>query len=195
MLEELASGLHRWTARHPAWEPGAEPESPGDWPPDVGCVAYAAPDALVLVDPLVAGWDELDALVERHARPVAVLTTMRFHGRSRAEVADRYGATLVSHRDEPPEGVRRVPIEGADETMVWLEATRALVPGDRLLGDGAGGLRMCPESWLGYLPDEPGLDELREALRPLLELPVERVLTSHGAPVLSAGRAALRAAL
>ena len=195
MLEELASGLHRWTARHPAWEPGAEPESPGDWPPDVGCVAYAAPDALVLVDPLVAGWDELDALVERHARPVAVLTTMRFHGRSRAEVADRYGATLVSHRDEPPEGVRRVPIEGADETMVWLEATRALVPGDRLLGDGAGGLRMCPESWLGYLPDEPGLDELREALHPLLELPVERVLTSHGAPDLSAGRAALRAAL
>ncbi len=188
-------GLYRWTARHPAWEPGAEPESPGDWPPDVGCVAYAAPGALVLVDPLVAGWDELDALVERHARPVAVLTTMRFHGRSRAEVADRYGATLVSHRDEPPEGVRRVPIEGADETMVWLEAPRALVPGDRLLGDGAGGLRMCPESWLGYLPDEPGLDELREALLPLLELPVERVLASHGAPVLSAGREALRAAL
>jgi len=195
MLAEPAPGLYRWTARHPAWEAGAEPGSPGDWPAEVGCAAYAAPEALVLVDPLVAGWEALDALVERHGKPVAVLTTMRFHGRSRAEVAERYGATLVSRRDEPPEGVRRIPIERADESMVWLEAAGALVPGDRLLGDGAGGLRMCPESWLGYLPDPPALDALREALRPLLELPVERVLVSHGEPVLRDGRAALRAAL
>ena len=195
MLAEPAPGLYRWTARHPAWEAGAEPGSPGDWPAEVGCAAYAAPEALVLVDPLVAGWEALDALVERHGKPVAVLTTMRFHGRSRAEVAERYGATLVSHRDEPPEGVRRIPVERADESMVWLEAAGALVPGDRLLGDGAGGLRMCPESWLGYLPDPPALDVLREALRPLLELPVERVLVSHGEPVLRDGRAALRAAL
>ena len=39
-MEELAPGLHRWTARHPEWEPGAEPGSPADWPPDVGCVVY-----------------------------------------------------------------------------------------------------------------------------------------------------------
>ena len=32
-------------------------------------------------------------------------------------------------------------------------------------------------------------------LEPLLELDVERVLVTHGAPVLSGGRAALRAAL
>ena len=93
-MEELAPGLHRWTARHPAWEPGAEPGSPADWPPDVGCVVYRAPDALVLVDPLVDRWGPLDALVEGHGRPVVVLTTMRFHGRSRAEVAERYGAEL-----------------------------------------------------------------------------------------------------
>jgi len=195
MLDELAPDVYRWTARHPAWEPDPEPESPGDWPPDVGCVAYAAPGALVLVDPLVAEWDELDALVERHGRPVAVLTTMRFHGRSRAEAAERYGAALASHRDEPPAGVRRVPIEGADETMVWLEEPRVLIPGDRLLGDGRGGLRMCPQSWLGYLPDKPAVADLRAALRPLLDLPVERVLVSHGEPVLRDGREAIRAAL
>jgi hypothetical protein len=91
-VEELAPGLHRWTARHPAWEPGAEPGSPADWPPEVGSVAYQGPDALVLVDPLVADWAPLDALVERHGRPVVVLTTMRFHGRSRGDVAERYGA-------------------------------------------------------------------------------------------------------
>ena len=195
MVSELGPGLHRWTAAHPAWEPDGEPGSPADWPEHVGSVAYEAPGALVLIDPLVAEWEPLDALVERCGRPVVVLTTMRFHGRSRAEVAERYGAALISHREPPPDGVARVPIEGADESMVWIEAARTLVPGDRLLGDDAGGLRMCPASWLRYLPGPPGDDELREGLRPLLELPVERVLVSHGEPVLSDGAAALRAAL
>jgi hypothetical protein len=194
-VEELAPGLHRWTARHPEWEPGAEPGSPADWPPDVGCVVYRAPDELVLVDPLVDRWGPLDALVEGHGRPVVVLTTMRFHGRSRDEVAERYGAELRSHTEAPPAGVRRLPVEGMDETMVYLEAPRALVPGDRLIGDGAGGLRPCPATWLRYLPGPPGEDALRAALAPLLELPVESVLVSHGEPVLRDGAAALRAAL
>jgi hypothetical protein len=192
-MKELAPGLHRWTAPHPAWAPGAEPESPDDWPQDVGSVAYEAPGALVLVDPLVADWAPLDALVERHAKPVSVLTTMRFHARSRDAVASRYGAALVGRAAEPPEGVARIPIENGDETMVWLPGPRALVPGDRLLGDGAGGLRMCPESWLRYRPT--GLPELREGLRVLLELPVAMVLVSHGEPVLRDGRAAIAAAL
>jgi len=38
-------------------------------------------------------------------------------------------------------------------------------------------------------------DELREALRSLLDLPVEMVLVSHGAPVLRNGRAAIERAL
>ena len=196
-MEELAPGLHRWTARHPAWEPGAEPESPADWPPDVGCVAYEAPDALVLIDPLVEDWTALDALVERHGKPVVVLTTMRFHGRSRAEVAKRYGAELRTRTAAPPAGVRRIPIEGMDETMVYLEAPRALVSGDRLLGDPEGSLRLCPVSWLGYIDRDAPPDEavLRAALAPLLELEVESVLVSHGDPVLRDGAAALRAAL
>ena len=192
MLEALAPGLHRWTARHPEWSADPEPESSADWPPDVGSVAYAAPDGLVLVDPLVADWEELDALVD--GRSVTVLTTLRWHARSRSEVAERYGATLLDRRDAPA-GVRRIPIERAAESMVWIEEHAALVPGDRLLGDGAGGLRMCPESWLGYLPHELTLEDLRAALRPLLELPVQRVLVSHGEPVLRDGREAIRAAL
>ena len=194
-MEELAPGLHRWTARHTAWEPGAAPGSPADWPPDVGCVAFEGPDALVLVDPLVDGWEALDALVERHGRPVVVLTTMRFHGRSRAEVAERYGAELRTHTAAPPAGVRRVPIEGMDEAMVYVEAPRALIPGDRLIGDGDGGLRPCPASWLRYLPGPPDGAALRAALAPLLDLDVEAVLVSHGEPVLRDGAAALRAAL
>jgi hypothetical protein len=79
--------------------------------------------------------------------------------------------------------------------MLWLRGPRALVPGDRLLGDDRGGLCMCPPGWLRYL--QPGLteDELREALRPLLELPIELVLVSHGEPVLEDGRAAVEHAL
>ncbi len=201
-MEELAPGLYRWTARHPAWEPGAEPGSPEDWPPEVGCVAYAAPDALVLVDPLVEDWAALDALVARQGKPVVVLTTMRFHGRSRGEVAGRYGAELRSHAAAPPAGVRRIPIEGMDETMVWLEAPRALIPGDRLIGDPrpasparTGGIRPCPASWLRYLRPAPDEAALRAALAPLLELPVEAVLVSHGEPVRRGGLPALRAAL
>jgi hypothetical protein len=79
--------------------------------------------------------------------------------------------------------------------MLWLPGPRALVPGDRLLGDDRGGLRMCPSGWLRYL--QPGLteDELREALRPLLDLPIELVLVSHGEPVLEDGGAAVERAL
>ena len=196
-MEELSPGLHRWTARHPEWEPGADPGSPADWPPDVGCVVYRAPDELVLVDPLVERWGPLDALVEGHGRPVVVLTTMRFHGRSRDEVAERYGAELRTHTEPPPAGVRRVPIDGMDESMVYLEAPRALIPGDRLIGDGAGGLRPCPATWLRYIDRAAPPDEaaLRAALAPLLDLPVESVLVSHGEPVLRDGAAALRAAL
>jgi hypothetical protein len=195
-LRELRPGLHRWTAAHPDWQADAEPDSPADWPREVGCVAYEGPDALVLIDPLVPDdlWPELDRLAERHAR-VAVLTTIGFHRRSRDEVARRYGASRSRAKASLPGGVETIPIRRAGETMAWLSEHRALVPGDRLLGDGAGRLRVCPDSWLRYLRN--GLDgsELRRALRPLLDLPVELVLTSHGEPVLEDGHAALARAL
>ena len=50
-----------------------------------------------------------------------------------------------------------------------------------------GGLRVCPQPWLGYLPGGLTVAELRDRLRPLLDLPVELVLVSHGEPVLAAG--------
>jgi hypothetical protein len=78
--------------------------------------------------------------------------------------------------------------------MFWLAEHRALVPGDRLVSFG-GGLRPCPDSWLGYLKNGLTGQELREELRKLLELPIELVLISHGEPVLERGRDALAAAL
>lgn len=74
--------------------------------------------------------------------------------------------------------------------MYWLPDVRTLVPGDRILGADGGGLRLCPESWLYWVGVD--LNGLRSLLDPLLELPIERVLVSHGEPVLHGGNEALR---
>jgi hypothetical protein len=199
-LAEICPGLYRWTAIHPEAHPAPRPGSAADWGPEVGSVAYAGPDALVLVDPLVPAdrddlRDELDALVCRHGQRVAILTTIGFHRRSRDDLAERYGASTSRARASLPEGVETLRIQGAGETLVWLSAPRALVPGDRLVGDDRGSLRLCAESWLRYLPSGMDLAGLRAALAPVLELPVEFVLVSHGEPVLANGRDAVARAL
>jgi hypothetical protein len=199
-LQELRPGLLRWTARHPLAVDEPEPDSPDDWPPDVGCVAHRAADALVLIDPLApadgsALWSELDALAAERDGRVVVLTTVRFHGRSRDEAIARYEASSA-----PPAGVTPFTIAATGETILWIEEHRALVPGDLLLGDptpgrqAAGGLRLCPESWLYYL-DGVTLERVRSELLPLLDLPVEMVVVSHGEPVVGDGHAALERAL
>jgi hypothetical protein len=197
---ELRPGLYRWEARHPDAEPNPAPGSPSDWGPDVGSVAYAAPKALVFVDPLVPDdrpdlQAALDGLVERHDKPVVILTTLQFHRRSRENLARRYSASTSRAKKSLPSGVETVQIRGAGETMVWLPEHRALIPGDRLLGDDRGGLRLCPDSWLRYLPSRMKQPELGAALQPLLDLPVELVLVSHGAPVLAGGRDAIAGAI
>ncbi len=88
-----------------------------------------------------------------------------------------------------PGGIEAFRSARRTEVVFWIPAHQALVPGDVLLGDGAGGVRMCPESWL---PEKTGHRELAESLRPLLELPVRRILVSHGEPVLENGRDAAR---
>ena len=198
-ITEIDEGLWRWTARHPDWVPGAKPDSPADWPREVGSVAYATGDALVVIDPLVPAeaeglWAWLDERAGAAGR-VAVVTTIKWHRRSRDEVAERYGASTSRSRAALPDGVEPIPIRRAGETMFWLPGMKTLVPGDRLLGDGRGGLRLCPASWIGYLTTGFDLDALRASLRPLLELPVERVLVSHGGPALRNGRGAIGAAI
>ena len=185
-MREIAPGLHYWTAPHPEWEPDPEPGSAADWPQAVGCTLYEAPDAVVLIDPLVP--DDLWRTLDEHVagRPVAVLTTIRWHGRSRDAVLERYGGT-----EDVPAGVRALPFPAFEETMYVLPEPKALVPGDRLIGDGASGVRTCPQSWLG----SGTVGELRAALNPLLVLPVEHILCSHWEPVIGGGQVALARAL
>ena len=77
--------------------------------------------------------------------------------------------------------------------LSWLPRQKTVVAGDVLLGAGAkpnataDPLRLCPEGWLGKSSHE----DLRGSLRALLDLPVQRVLVSHGEPVLRSGKRAL----
>ena len=44
---EIAPGLFRWEAAHPAWTPEE------DWPQMVGCLLYELGERVVLIDPLI----------------------------------------------------------------------------------------------------------------------------------------------
>ena len=68
VLNQIRPGLFRWTVRHPEWRPNAKPESPADWPPEVGSVLCHAQDATVLIDPLLPSPAEPGFMVELDRR-------------------------------------------------------------------------------------------------------------------------------
>jgi glyoxylase-like metal-dependent hydrolase (beta-lactamase superfamily II) len=72
-----------------------------------------------------------------------------------------------------------------NDLVLWVEAPGAVVAGDSLI-DRGNGLEI-PADWVGA-----AFERIRESLRPLLELPVELVLATHGGP---ADRAALERVL
>jgi hypothetical protein len=216
-VAELAPGLWRWTVRHPDWTP--EQGGPDGWEPDVGCVYCEADGAVLLVDPLVPAdegererfWTALERDLERAGVEPDILLTCSWHARSSAEVLARCGGRLWVPADgvnELPDGLqatepfrpgerlpgRAVAIDATldREVLFWLPSHSAVVAGDTLLSDGAGGVRLCPDSWLGGSDPVTVRVELWQRLR---ELPVERVLVSHGEPVLENGTAALERAL
>jgi glyoxylase-like metal-dependent hydrolase (beta-lactamase superfamily II) len=198
-LRELRPGLWRWTAFHPEWKE------------NVGSVAYESTDDLVLIDPQLDSEDALDDLVSQVGKRVAVLVTVYWHTRRADLVARRPQARVLASAGghaavrrraptmEPfrlgealPAGIEAFPTARSSEVVYWIAEHRSLVPGDVLLGEAGGGVRLCPRSWL---PEGGTVAQLASSLRPLLDLPVTRVLVSHGKPVLRNGRAALERAL
>ncbi len=165
-------------------------------------MALESDDGLILIDPL----DPPRGV----RRPEHVLVTVFWHARSTGDLrakhvwAPRRSAQPLRNRgidvtdvfspgDELPGGLQAFQTARPSEVVYWLPAQRAVVPGDVLLGAGAkpratnDRLRLCPEGWLGKATH----DDLRLSLRPLLDLPVQRVLVSHGKPVLRDGKRAL----
>ena len=191
-LTEIAPGLRRWTAAHEEWKE------------DVGCVAVDTEDGLVLIDPL----DPPREL----GRAEHALVTVFFHARSTKArevwAHERLVRRLASRGvevnrpftvgDALPGGIRAFQTARIDEVAYYLPRQKAVVIGDMLLGAGAkpratdDPLRLCPERWLGGGATHA---DLRKSLAPLLDLPVSRVLVSHGEPVLRGGGRALAAVL
>jgi len=162
----------------------------------VGSVLYEPRGTVVLIDPLLPSSERaqfLEWLDTRVAgRQVSVLTTIRWHRRDRRELAERYRANTTRVWNYVPAGVEQRPLHGAGETLFWLPAVATLVAGDRLIGLD-GGVRVCPQSWLEDV--RANRADVAGLLRPLLELPIERVLVSHGEPVLRQGHVALEQAI
>ena len=95
------------------------------------------------------------------------------------------------HGDALPGGVQALVGGYSDEATLWIPACGGLVIGDVFLG-GEQGFRVQPDSWLAEGLTHEGL---RERLRPLLELPIELLLPTHGEPVVEDATAVLERAL
>ena len=182
--------IHRWTAFH------------DHWLEEVGSVAVETDDGLVLIDPLEPP--------REFRKPAAVLMTVYWHDRSAAELKAPVYAAARSARplrnrgvndvrplDDLPGGIEAFETARNGEVVYWVPTAGALVVGDVLLGAGAkprptdDPLRLCPERWLGKKTHA----DLRESLRPLLDLPVKQVLVAHGEPVLRNGKRELERVL
>ena len=220
-MHELAPGIWHWRAPHPDWEP-TEPwdQNVSSYAIDAGdrlllfdplavpseFVERAAGRRTAVV--LTAPWHERDAerMVERLGTPVytPLPDTAEY-------LMETYGITAEQAGDGSPDvvwllregigeahpyaagdrldvGVEAFPGQKPNDLVLWIESHRAVVAGDTLV-DFGNDLEVNAR-WLGL--HGVAREQVVDGLRPLLELPVEHVLATHGGPT---GRAALAAAL
>ena len=209
-MRELRPGLWHWQAPHPDWR-ASEPWDPNvssyaiadderlllfdplGVPGEIEALAAKRETTIVLTCP----WHERDAerLVERLGAPV--FTPLPD---SAQYLMDTFGLTAEQAGDGAPDvvwllrekkGVARPYSAGdrlpfgadvfaghkANDMVLWVESQRAVISGDTLVDFGHG--LEINERWL-----RPGVtrQEIAAGLRPLLELPVEHVLATHGGP-------------
>ena len=156
---------------------------------------------------LTAPWHERDAetLVERLRVPVytplpdSAQYLMDTYGLTAEQAGDGSPDVVWLLRDQKrrgtavrarrPHDVRRRGFPGhkTNDTVLWFEGARAVISGDTLVDFGRG--LEINERWL-----RPGVtrEAIAAGLRPLLALPVDHVLATHGGPT---DRAALERAV
>jgi glyoxylase-like metal-dependent hydrolase (beta-lactamase superfamily II) len=218
-VRELRPGLWHWEAPHPEWSSEeAWPQVVSSYavddgerlllfdpiapPGEIGELAVTRQVVVVLTAP----WHERDtrSLVERLGAPVYTpppdtqedlmekfgVTAEQAAGGS-PDVAWLVGEdTFESHfylaGDRLPVGVEAFPGREHNDLVLWIESHRAVISGDTLVDFGRG---FDIADWLRA---DVTREQVAEGLRPLLALPVEHVLATHGGPT---DRAALERAL
>jgi glyoxylase-like metal-dependent hydrolase (beta-lactamase superfamily II) len=218
-VRELRPGLWHWEAPHPEWEPSEpwpqvvssyaidngdrlllfDPIAP---PSEIDELAAARETAIVLTAP----WHERDtrSLVERLGVPVFVPPPD-----TQADLMQKFGVTAEQAGDGSPDvrwlldgeageghfylagdrlpvGVEAFPGREHNDLVLWIEHSRAVISGDTLV-DFGNGLQIAD-----WLREAVTREHVAEGLRPLLDLPVEHVLATHGGPT---DRVALERAL
>jgi glyoxylase-like metal-dependent hydrolase (beta-lactamase superfamily II) len=103
------------------------------------------------------------------------------------QAGDTVEGHLFSAGDRLPVGVEAFPGREPNDVVLWIENRRAVIAGDTLVDFGQG--LEIPLVWLG---EGVTREQIAEGLLPLLALPVEHVLVTHGGP---SDRAALERAL
>ena len=212
-MERLTEGLWRWTARHPEWHPG-------DFGAEVASFAAQAGDTTLLIDPLLPA-DPSSALAvidETVTQRLAILITNPYHVRSAEELWQRYrddaettihGHPAAAKRLEDRSAFREIepgaPLPGGvtahaigkprrHETPLHLPSHSALVFGDAV-AEVDGQLVVWTSDKVDAKVERFYRERFNPTLEPLLELDFESVLVTHGQPLLSGGKRALRKAL
>jgi hypothetical protein len=218
---ELAHGIYVWTTRHPEWRTAAE-EVVSYVLVGEGVVAMVDPLLPAEDDPeRPETLDVLDDVVE-HGGRLEICITIPYHTRSAEDLFVRYHERVPTrvwghaavrkrlHGDTPLTELPKARVgesaEFADgfvqawaignprryETPFYFPSHRALAFGDAIVALENGELRVWDQS--GGSPDWYER-RLLPTLRPLAEIDVERVLVTHGRPLLNGGRRGLKAAL
>jgi hypothetical protein len=212
-MEKLTEGLWRWTSRHPEWHPG-------EFGAEVASFAAQAGDDTLLIDPLLPPEpDEVlrtidGALGDR----LAILITIPYHVRSAEQLWRRYRKNAETTIHGHPAAARRledrsafreiepgVPLPGGVtahtigkprryEMPVHLPSHAALAFGDAVAETG-GRLVVWSTEKVDAKVERFYRERFNPTLEPLLELEFGSVLVTHGQPVLSGGKQALRKAL
>jgi glyoxylase-like metal-dependent hydrolase (beta-lactamase superfamily II) len=217
-MNELRAGLWHWQAQHPEWSADEPwPQEVSAYAIDDGTRLLlfdplAVPDELLALggerEPVIvltSPWHERDAqaLVGRLGAPV-------FSPRpdTAQDLMDKFGITAEQAGDGSPDlrwlrtgggDARwygpgdRLPFRieafagrDANDLVLWVEGVRAVLAGDTLADFGNG---LGLNEWLR---GDARREQIVAGLRPLLDLPVEHMLPTHGAPT---DRAALERAL
>ena len=187
-LIDVVPGLWAWRMDHPDWTPDS------GWRPRVTSTCVESGGEVAVLDALAppareaAVWDRLEA------RPPTIAVVLKpDHVRDVDLFVQRFGARAygpdVFHRGDVPETdlewigpgselpgglVALFDGRGRNETPLWLPEQRTIVFADALTAP-EGELRVWWTPW----HEQRALPALRE----LLDLPLERVIVSHGDPV------------